>query len=60
VGEECFWALCGAKLMVENCYGPYKAFQEILPRHLPGELSGIKEIFMINPNSFGRGYISGF
>jgi hypothetical protein len=28
--------------MVENHCGPYKAFQEILPRHLPGELSGNK------------------
>jgi hypothetical protein len=31
--------------MVENHYGPYKAFQEILFRHLPGELSGNKGDF---------------
>jgi hypothetical protein len=31
--------------MVENRHGPYKAFQEILLRHLPGELPGDKEDF---------------
>ena len=31
--------------MVENHCGPYKAFQEILLRHLPGEFSGNKGDF---------------
>jgi hypothetical protein len=43
--------------MVENHCGPYKAFQEILHRHLPGELSGNKEILMVNPNPFWMGTV---
>ena len=29
VRERCVWAFCGAKLMVGNHYGPYKAVQDL-------------------------------
>jgi hypothetical protein len=46
--------------MVENHYGPYKAFLEFCPDICQESFLENKGVLMINPNPFGWDYISGF
>ena len=44
VRERCVWAFCGAKLVVGNHCGPYKAFQDFCPDICQESFSGEKEV----------------
>ena len=44
IRERCVWAFCGAKLMVGNHCGPYKAFQDFCLDICQESFFGEKEV----------------